>query len=259
MNEKEAISESTEEKNKQECVSNKGKLSFFKNKRAKQVYVCFVCIIVGIVIGRENIAIKYNSLTDEYNELLSKVDDQKTQIAELEATVHAAKPWFDMDYEEKRKVEEKNAKLEEEKRAERKAAYEKKNEEARIKAEEEKKKAEEEKLAKEEKEKHKYNTDLTYNEIARNPEKTLSKNCKFTGEVVQVIEGGGTNNLRVAINGDYDQMMLVEYKPSILKSRILEKDSVTLYGTSAGTTSYTSTLGAKITIPAMVADKIDIN
>ncbi|CEN23753.1 hypothetical protein [Paraclostridium sordellii] len=252
MNKKEVISEVTKEKNEQKYVSNKGKYSFFKNKRAKQVYVCFVCIIVGIVIGRENIANKYNSLTDEYNKLLGQVEEQKTQISELEATVHAAKPWFDMDYEEKRKVEEQNAKVEAEKRAERKVAYKKKAEEAS-------KKAEEEKLAKEEKEKNKYNTDLTYNEIARNPEKTLSKNCKFTGEVAQVIEGGGTNNLRVAVNGDYDKMMLVEYKPSILKSRILEKDSVTLYGTSSGTTSYTSTLGAKITIPAMVADKIDIN
>lgn len=53
--------------------------------------------------------------------------------------------------------------------------------------------------------------------------------------------------------------MLVEYNPSILSSRILEIDNVTLYGTSAGTTSYTSTLGAKITIPSIVADKIDIN
>lgn len=141
----------------------------------------------------------------------------------MEAKVASAKPWFEM------KEEEQNAK------------------------------AEEARKEKEKQEKNKYNTNLTYDEIARNPEKTLLKNCKFVGKVVQVIEGDGINNLRVAINDNYDKVMLVEYDPSILDSRILENDNVTLYGTSLGTTSYTSTMGAKITIPAMVADKIDIN
>lgn len=89
----------------------------------------------------------------------------------------------------------------------------------------------------------------------KKPDPTLLKNCKFYGEVVQVLEGGGTNNLRVATNRNNDKIIVVEYNQPILSSRILEKDNVTLYGT----TSYTSTMGAKITIPAMVAGKIDIN
>lgn len=210
----------------------------------RKVVFSLACIIIGIIIGRENSENKYNSLVDEYNVLADEYNtlyEQSTKISQLESKINSAKPWFEMKEEEQRQIEEQNAKVE----AERKAEAEKK--------------AEEERLAKEEQEKNKYNTEVIYNEIARNQEQTLFKNCKFTGKVVQVIEGDGTNNLRVAINGDYDKIMLVEYEPSILKSRILENDNVTLYGTSAGTTSYTSTMGAKITIPAMVADKIDIN
>lgn len=248
----EVISEVTEEKNEQEHINKKIKMNILKNGRLKKVVPGLGCIVIGIVIGifigREDIANDYNSLIDEYNALVEQIDEQESKISELQSKVDTAKPWFDMKDEEKRKIEEQNAKLIAEKNAE----AEKKTEEAR-------KKAEEDKLAKEEKEKNKYNTELTYDEIARNPEQTLLKNCKFKGEVVQVLEGDGTNNLRVAINGDYDKMMLVEYSPSIVNSRILEKDNVTLYGTSAGTTSYTSTMGQKITIPAISADKIDIN
>lgn len=241
MNEKQDEKEVTEEKTKQEQTSNESKKSIFKNEKAKQIYISIVCVIVGIVIGREIIANKYNSLIEEYNELENQISRQSTQISELQSKVDEAQPWFKMKDEEKKKIEEQNAKLE----AERKA--------------EEAKKAEAERLAKEEQEKNKYNTDLTYDEIARNPDQTLLKNCKFNGKVVQVLEGEGHNNLRVAVNDDYDKMILVEYDPSIVDSRILENDNVTLYGTSAGVTSYTSTMGAKITIPTMLADKIDIN
>lgn len=241
--EREVISDLTEEKNEQEGINKhkRKKVKIIKNEKLRKVVFGLVFIVIGIIVGREAIANRYNLLVDEYNALEQQIGEQESQIAELQSKVDEAQPWFKMKDEEKRKVEEENARIIAEKNAE---------------AE---KKAEEERLAKEEQEKNKYNTELTYNEIARNPEQTLFKNCKFTGKVVQVIEGDGTNNLRVAINGDYDKMMLVEYKPSILKSRILEKDNVTLYGTSAGTTSYTSTMGSKITIPAMVADKIDIN
>lgn len=243
MNGKQDEREILEENNEQEGTNKhkRKKVKIIKNEKLRKAVFGLVFIVIGIIVGREAIANRYNSLVDEYNALEQQIGEQESQIAELQSKVDEAQPWFKMKYEEKRKVEEENARIIAEKNAE---------------AE---KKAEEERLAKEEQEKNKYTTELTYDEIARNPEQTLFKKCKFTGKVVQVLEGDGTNNLRVAINGDYDKIMLVEYKPSILNSRILENDNVTMYGTSSGTTSYTSTMGAKITIPAMVADKIDIN
>lgn len=221
-----------------------------KPKKTKLIRIVKHCagFIIGSILtallmalGAHEMSIQNENLLAENETLQSKVDEQSTEISDLESKVNSAKPWFDMKTEEKNKIREENAKAE----AARKAEEEKKAEAAR--------------LEKEQKEKNKYNTELTYDEIARNPEQTLLKNCKFTGEVVQVLEGTDYNNLRVAINGDYDKMMLVEYDPSILSTRILEDDNITLYGTSAGVTSYTSTMGQKITIPTMLADKIDIN
>lgn len=116
-----------------------------------------------------------------------------------------------------------------------------------------------EKKAAEEKEKKGYNTGITYNQLARNPEKYEGEKIKFSGKVVQVIENDDESEteIRLAVNGDYDSIILVGYENDIVSSRILEDDTITFYGTSVGTISYDSTLGGKITIPAAIANKID--
>lgn len=45
--------------------------------------------------------------------------------------------------------------------------------------------------------------------------------------------------------------------PSIVPSRVLEHDYITIYGVSVGVISYDSTMGGKITIPGVAVDKID--
>ena len=82
---------------------------------------------------------------------------------------------------------------------------------------------------------------------------------KFTGKVVQVIEGEDSTEIRVAIDEDYDDVVYVGYNPAIMQERILEDDTVTVYGTSVGLVTYESTMGGNITIPALVADKITID
>lgn len=101
---------------------------------------------------------------------------------------------------------------------------------------------------------------IAYEKLARNPDKYQLETIKISGRVVQTMEDG-TNycQLRVAVNDNYDTVMYVEYDNRILESRILEDDYITLYGTSAGTITYESTLGGNITIPAMLADKIVFN
>ena len=81
---------------------------------------------------------------------------------------------------------------------------------------------------------------------------------KFKGKVVQVIEGEKDNNLRVAVDGNYDKILLVQYGNNIVSQRILEGDYITIYGMNRGIYSYTSTMGSKISLPSMVAYKIDI-
>lgn len=122
---------------------------------------------------------------------------------------------------------------------------------AKLKAEEEVKKAKEEKIG--------YDTGITYDQLARTPNDYKSKKAKFTGKVLQVVEGKGETDLRIAVNGNYDNVLYVVYSTSIINSRVLENDNVTVKGTSQGIYSYKSTLGKSISVPLLKVDSIVIN
>ena len=230
----------------------------FKQIITSKVGVGIICGLGGFILAVgaspscvEDHDIQISDMQAKLDEKDGIINDKEASIEALNAKVEQASPWFKMGEEEQRKIEEENARIE----AERKA----KEEEEKRKAEEEAaRKAEEERIAKENAEKNKYENGPTYNEVARNPDDHMLKLGKFKGKVVQVMEGDTHNNLRVAVDGNYDKMLLVEYDPSILSQRILEDDYVTIYGMNMGIYSYTSTMGAKISIPSMLADKIDM-
>ena len=110
---------------------------------------------------------------------------------------------------------------------------------------------------------------LTYSEIdfetlSRNPNEHKGKKFKFTGEVIQVQEPSFDNTVELRINitkETYEYIDSVTWKDTIYATveippdsdRILENDIITIYGTCDGLYSYTSVLGAKISLP-----KIDI-
>ena len=102
-----------------------------------------------------------------------------------------------------------------------------------------------------------YETGITYDQLARTPDDFKGKKVKFTGKVVQVIEGSGSIQIRLAVNDNYDTILFGQYDSSIVGSRVLEDDHITIYGTSAGTISYQSTMGGTITIPGVSIEKID--
>lgn len=115
----------------------------------------------------------------------------------------------------------------------------------------------EEEKAKREAEKAKgYETGITYNQLARTPDKYEGKKVKFSGKVIQVIEGDDTVQIRLAVKNNYDTVLLGEYRKDIVSSRVLEDDHITIYGVSVGTISYKSTMGGTITIPGVYIDKI---
>ena len=80
---------------------------------------------------------------------------------------------------------------------------------------------------------------------------------KFYGKVVQVIEGDDSTQIRLAVDDNYDTVLLGEFDKSIVSSRVLEDDYITVYGSSVGTISYKSTFGGTITIPGVYIEKID--
>ena len=135
-----------------------------------------------------------------------------------------------------------------------------------IKEKEQKQKEAEEKAKKEQEErdfKESCNT-YTYEQMARNPEKFKGTNVKLTGEVVQVMTDSYSTNLRVNITkkGNYStyytDTVYVVYYPQSGEDKILEKDIITIYGTSQGDCSYNTVMGATVTLPNISAKYITI-
>lgn len=104
-----------------------------------------------------------------------------------------------------------------------------------------------------------YETGITYDNLSRNPDEYKGKLVKFQGKVVQLIEDISSDEIQIrfAVDGNYDKMLYCGYDKTIVNSRILEDDTITIYGTSIGLISYESTMGGTITIPAVYIDLIE--
>lgn len=160
------------------------------------------------------------SLNEKVTELKKSIKDLEEENSLLTKKVEEAAPWFEMK-EEERKAEEERI------------AQEKAQKEA---------------------EAHKYETGLTWEDIAR--EGKIGTLGQFEGKIIQVMNGNGYTQYRVAINGNYDTIMLVEIDDSIKTETLLENDYIYFKGSSAGNMTYTTVLGAEMTIPAFIVDEV---
>ena len=87
---------------------------------------------------------------------------------------------------------------------------------------------------------------IGWDPLYRNIETHVGKIVHFRGEVGQVIiVRDDRYDLRLAMDGDYDQMVYVIYRGD----RVLEGDTVEIWGRVNGLYSYKSIFGAKITLP----------
>lgn len=211
----------------------------------------------------EDVKGQLDSKIEEYDNLVTEFNEYKESMAvyeelsEEEAKNQADKEKTERE-EREREEKERKEKEEEEKKAkeeeERQAEEEAKAEEER-KKEERAKKEEEERLAKEA---QGYETGTTFEDLARNPDDYIGEKVKFYGKVLQVMEDDSYIQIRLAVNGDYDSILLAEITEEQLNgSRILEDDEITVMGTSFGLYEYTATLGQQITLPAVIVDQIE--
>lgn len=210
------------------------------SKITKYALIIIISFVIGIYLGADtyiddydDLVVQYNELIDQYNELEMTSSELETKNTELQKKVDEAKPWFELKEEEQ-------------------AQLEKEKEEKRIAEEEQAKK-----LAEEE-EKKGYDTGISYKDLARNPKDYIAKKVKFKGKVVQVMEGDGEVQIRLAVGGDYNNIIYCVYDSSIVTSRVLEDDYITVMGLSSDLITYSSTIGGEITIPSMVVQKIDM-
>lgn len=119
------------------------------------------------------------------------------------------------------------------------------------------KKPQQQKKSKKKKIKKGYDTGITYDQLVRTPDDYEGEKVKFSGEVVQVMEDDGTTAIRLAVNEDYDNILIGVYDSNIVSSRILENDKVTIYGISTGLYSYETVMGDTLTIPSVQVEKIE--
>lgn len=190
----------------------------------------------------------------------SELDNVKQDLDEVTASFQSykekMKPYEDM---EKAEAENREHKAQAEKEEREKAEEEKKAQEEaeRKKAEEEEKKKKEQEAA--EKLKQGYETDITFEDLARNPDEFMGEKVKFSGKVIQVIEGDTYNQMRLAVNDDYDKVIYIEVAKDLMSDGpILEDDYITVMGVSFGLLDYESTLGGQITVPAVIVDDFEM-
>lgn len=101
---------------------------------------------------------------------------------------------------------------------------------------------------------------IPYDDLARDPDSYSGQDIKITGKVLQVVEGDTETNLRVATDGNYDNVVMVGFDPAILDGkRVLEDDNVTVCGTYIGIYKYQSTLGATISVPGLYGELVAVN
>ena len=242
------VKESDTSQEEEVLDENEKVIKELQNKNSLLKKVCSV-VVVGCILalfifnGIRNISMekKINETVIKYKDEIEKANNNSKKIeAEYANYKEKMKPYENMQLADKEKKE-----------AELKAEREKKE------AEEKAKKEAEEKVKKEEEAKG-YDTGITYDELARNPDNNKGKKVTFTGTVIQVIRGDGEDQFRVKVNNDYKKVIYVSYIPKSGENKILENDKVVIRGVSVGEISYKSTMGGKISIPGIEAHSIEI-
>lgn len=193
---------------------------------------------------------KYEKLKSDYDELVNGKDriladanlafeqEDWDKVIELTDQLHEDYYNTDQDKQGQELKKQAQAKIDEAEAAKKK----KEEEEARKKAEEEAKG---------------YETGITFDQLARNPDDYYGKKVKFNGKVIQVLDDPDLTQMRLAVDGDYDHVLLLTVDSDLLKPKVLEDDWITIYGVSWGDYTYTSTMNAAITVPLVNVDKID--
>lgn len=213
-----------------------------------------IAFFLGIAINNVMTVSKedYNALQSYHDSLKQAYEKVHKEHAELKDTYAAYKAKME-PYEEiqlidaQYKAEQQKQEMQQKKEAEERAAAEEK---ARKEAEE--KAAAEARAAEEAKG---YETGITFDNLARTPNDYIGKKVKFKGKVVQVLEGSTETQIRLAVNGDYDQIIFCRVpKAKTANTRILEDDYIHIMGVSNGLISYESTMGGTITIPDVSVD-----
>lgn len=97
-------------------------------------------------------------------------------------------------------------------------------------------------------------SEINFNLLNKNADNHTGEKLKFRGEIIQISENNNGGYIRLGVNGSHSDVIYVEYKGT---NNFVEGDTVTVYGVCQGDYTYTSTIGAKITLPKIDAKYIE--
>ncbi|MDN6572405.1 MAG: hypothetical protein L0L22_15595, partial [Staphylococcus equorum] len=66
-----------------------------------------------------------------------------------------------------------------------------------------------------------YDTGITYDDLARNPDDNKFENVTLSGTIIQVLEGASSSQYRLAVDDNYDNIVLIDIPEKLLDSRVL--------------------------------------
>lgn len=111
-----------------------------------------------------------------------------------------------------------------------------------------------------------YNSGLTYEDLARSPDKYKGEKVMLKGEVFQVVEPSFFDNkvtLMIWVTqteyGWWEDTVYARIRLDENDERILKEDIITFYGTSDGLQSYINSISGKVSVPKIEIDKYVLN
>lgn len=247
---------------------NQGKGSAMLKKHWLKL-VLAIAVIVLIVYAakyyqvKEELAranTKYSDLTEEYNSVRSENTALNETIDTLEAENDELKNGAATQLVTIRntfEAQDWNKVIELAKELHEKYNGSAEDKEAQELAKQSQSKIDEAKAAEEAKKAKGYETGITYDQLTRTPDDFKSELVKFSGSVVQVIEGDYATSIRLAINDNHNTIIYGYYSPGIVPVRILEGDHITIYGRFQGMETYETVLGKPVSLPEISIDKIE--
>lgn len=106
-----------------------------------------------------------------------------------------------------------------------------------------------------------YETGITFEQLSDSPDKYKNQKVKFSGKVLQVIEGKyGESYILLVIDIDRPSIISGTYLGYIFnpdEPKILENSTITVYGTFEGLKSYQNSKGETITVPSVMIDQLN--
>lgn len=103
-----------------------------------------------------------------------------------------------------------------------------------------------------------YHTDITYEQVAHAPADFAGEKMQFSGKVVKIVPTDGDDKVRLAVNDNPNNLLIVDVDQDLLSgSNLLEGQQVTFSGVIEGIETYQTDQGDKVTAPSMDAKIIN--